>query len=339
VSGVALDLSIVGQGLCCPVGVTAPSACIAMSAGITAFEELDYVDERSEPIYGARLALVEEGRPELRCAELLRRALRHVRPAMTQQELATLPMILVTSRIHPGLGAALAKAMPRPLVANLVGGPGTDLLALHEAAAWLAASGERRIVVCAVDCLTTARSLRNLRETGRLRTSTNPQGVMPGEAAACLVLERGAKDAAGTIVALGVGDEPATFDNDEPMRALGLSEAMRAALAAGGCTLHDVDWRLTNVGDEWLFVKEQSLALARLLDSPKSKFPLWQHAEFIGELGVASGLVQIMWAAHEWARGTAPGERALCMCSDPEGPRSAVLVRGRVARARRARAW
>ena len=37
--------------------------------------------------------------------------------------------------------------------------------------------------------------------------------------------------------------------------------------------------------------------LARLLDSPKSKFPLWQHAEFIGELALDGGLRAVVRAA------------------------------------------
>jgi 3-oxoacyl-[acyl-carrier-protein] synthase-1 len=219
--------------------------------------------------------------------------------------------------------------MPKPPISIVRGGPGADLLALEQAAALLDAGRASQVLICAVDSSINARALHCLREAGRLRTSSNPHGVIPGEAAACLLVERGGSGTAGmSVVSLGVGLEPATLSNDVPVRAEGLSGALRRALEAANCRLDDVDWRLANHGDEGFFVKEHSLALARLLEAPKPALPLWQPAEFIGDLGVAAGLTQIIWATQAWVRGYAPGRTAMCICSDPEGPRIAALVRG-----------
>jgi 3-oxoacyl-[acyl-carrier-protein] synthase I len=143
-----------------------------------------------------------------------------------------------------------------------------------------------------------------------------------------LLVERARADApAITLASLGVAVDPATLANDVPVRAQGLTTAIHDALANAGIDMAAVDWRLVNHGDEGMFVKEQDLALARLLTTPKPSLPLWQPAEYIGEVGVAGGLTQIIWTTQAWARGYAPGPTALCMGSDPAGPRAAVVVR------------
>lgn len=326
-TGVVLELAIAAVGLCCPVGLTAPTACAAMRAGISRFDELDYVDEGGEPLYGARVSVIEDARADRRCAALLSCALTDLRRGAWAELVERCPAILVTAGNRPRIERALIEVMPCPPIAIVRGGPGVDLVALEQAAALLRADRAKHVLVCAADSSVNARALLSLREHGRLRADGNPQGVLPGEAAACLLLERATSTGMSSVVSLGVAHELATLDNNLALRATGLSEAMRQALAAANCELHDVDWRLANHGDEHFFVKEHSLALARLLERPKAALPLWQPSELIGDVGVAAGLTQIIWATQAWARAYAPGRTVLCACSDPEGRRSAVVVR------------
>jgi 3-oxoacyl-[acyl-carrier-protein] synthase-1 len=326
--GVVIDLQIAGVGLYCPVGLTAQTACAAMRAGLSRFEELDYVDQHGELLYGSRVPVIEDSLAHRRCAALLSGALANLLRDVDPQVVACCPSVLATGPHRPRTERALVEVMPNPPVAIVRGGPGADLLALEQAAPLLGADrGARHVLICAADSSINARALHRLRESGRLRSSSNPHGVLPGEAAACVLVERASTGGAIRVVSLGVADEPATLGNDAPLRAEGLSNALRRALEAANCELNDVDWRLANHGDEGFFVKEHSMALARLLAVPKAALPLWQPAEFVGDLGVAAGLTQIIWATQAWARGYAPGRTALCICSDPEGPRTAVLVR------------
>ncbi|NVB36551.1 hypothetical protein G6O69_01815 [Pseudenhygromyxa sp. WMMC2535] len=215
----------------------------------------------------------------------------------------------------------------RQLTATMRGGSPTAFDALPAAARWIA-EGAPHVLLCAVDCQLGALELQALRQSRRLREPGNPHGIIPGEAAACLLVSAFDAHRGGLEIAShGAAHEVATLLNDAPVRGLGLTEAIRSALVSARVDMDHVGWRLVDHADETMFVKEHDMALARLLRAPRSDVPTWQPAAFIGDVGAASGLVEIIWAMQAWARGYAPGRVALCTCSDPSGPRAAVVVR------------
>src|SRR3546814_19450353 len=82
--------------------------------------------------------------------------------------------------------------------------------------------------------------------------------------------------------------EPATVEaEDIPLRAEGLTQAVRAALSEAGCGLEQMDYRLTDISGEQYYFKEASLALSRSLRVRKEFFQLWHPAACIGEVGPA----------------------------------------------------
>jgi 3-oxoacyl-[acyl-carrier-protein] synthase-1 len=301
-----------------------------MRAGISVFEELDFVDHRGEPLYGSFVRAIASSLPWERSAALLDGALADIeRWCPEPKALDHVPTILVTrGGRQPKTERALLEVLPSVPVEIVRGGPTAGLEALGRAATLLAEGRGTKVLICAVESTICGQQLHALRAAGRLRGPDNPHGVLPGEAAACLLVERARPGTgpASILVSLGVGVDAATFSNDIPIRAEGLTLAVRTALEIAGLDMFAVDWRLANHGDEGMFVKEQDLVLARLLETPKLAMPLWQPAEFIGELGVAAGLTQIIWALQAQARDYAPGPTALCICSDPAGRRAVVVI-------------
>jgi 3-oxoacyl-[acyl-carrier-protein] synthase-1 len=192
----------------------------------------------------------------------------------------------------------------------------------------------RACLVVAVDSLIDVRVLSWLDRAGRLKTSLQSDGLIPGEAACIVLISQEPPEEAGlAALGLGLGTEPATVTNEEPFRADGMTAALRAALAEAGLGLHEVDFRLSDVGGESYSFEELILAQTRLMRQVRPAQPLWHPADCVGDCGAAAGFVQLAWAEQAWARGYAPGpvaalhaggafqSRAAAVVSDPRGTR------------------
>ena len=185
---------------------------------------------------------------------------------------------------------------------------------------------------------------RRIRWSTRARCSSSPNdesllvhgesdGVIPGEAAACLLLarpeaRRGGKGSQvlATIRGIGFGEERSLRSNDIPLRADGLTAAAKAALGEAGLAMHDMDFRLSDAaGDSYAF-KEQSLVVTRLLRKNKESFPLWLSADSLGDVGAAAGLCGLATAIAAFRRGYAPGPRAIAFASSESGARAALVL-------------
>ena len=324
----SLGLSLQGVGLCSPVGTQAAATCAAMRAGIAVIEEIERFEVDKEPIHGSFLATLDAPLRADRICELLGAALVDLEQRVGPDLLRRCPAILICEGERARTERALRATMPHAEALVVTGSPTRVVEALATAARWIADGSAHEVLICASDCRITGLGLRELRDRGRLRTRKNPHGVIPGEAAACVLVSR-SQGRAGEVelVSYGVEQEPSTLSNDVALRAAGLSAAVRGALASAGSELDAVDWWLADHGDETMFAKERAMVLARLLRAPRPSVPIWQYAEFIGYCGAAGALAQMIWASEAWARGYAPGERALCVCSDPDGPRGVLLAR------------
>ncbi|WP_342376382.1 hypothetical protein NVS55_34520 [Myxococcus stipitatus] len=180
-------------------------------------------------------------------------------------------------------------------------------------------------VVAAAESMLCARTLLGLSERGRLLVEGNSDGIIPGEAAACLLLSRQEQGLA-TVRGLGFASESASLENDVPLRADGIVASARAALEEAGLGLHDIAFRISDAAGESFYFKEQALLVSRLLRQRKSEFPLWLCAESLGDTGAASGLCGVLWAIAAWARRYAPGQRAMGFAGNAQGGRAAVVL-------------
>ncbi|MFQ5652295.1 MAG: 3-oxoacyl-ACP synthase [bacterium] len=179
-------------------------------------------------------------------------------------------------------------------------------------------SDEDICLVCGVDSYLNARALQWLDEHWRLKTEENSDGVIPGEAAAAVLLQKEVKPNGKPkvrIIGLGFGLEEASVLTEEPLLGLGLTEAARAALESAGLEMHEVDFRISDVTGESYGFKELSLVEARLLRERKEDFPLWHCAESIGDTGAAAGICELIYAVHAFLKGYSPGKRAICFTS------------------------
>jgi 3-oxoacyl-[acyl-carrier-protein] synthase-1 len=217
---------------------------------------------------------------------------------------------------HPGLSSVIS--FGRVSVA----------IALAKARTFVHERGVPRVLIAAVDSLLVGPTLAGFDAQGRLLTTRNSNGFVPGEAAGAVLVGRELDPGPGLrCVGLGFSEERATVAGDDPLRADGLTDAVRRALIDAGCELHDLDFRITDNSGEQYYFKEAALALTRILRVRKAEFDIWHPADCIGETGAASGVAALAVALSACRKTYSPGPGILLHAANDAGQRAAAVLR------------
>jgi len=199
--------------------------------------------------------------------------------------------------------------------------------ALAEARKLIYAGSAPQVLIAATDSLLTWPTLSVYQRADRLLAPNNSNGFMPGEASGALLVGRPERRTELLCTGIGFAVEKAHIDSGEPLRADGLTSAIKAALADAGCELHDLDYRITDISGEQYYFKEAALALSRVLRQRKEEFDIWHPAECIGETGAASGIAILAVSAAACRKAYSPGRHILSHCANDSGRRSAAILR------------
>lgn len=338
-------MRLTSVGMICSVGLRAAAACAAIRAGIARFGELRYLDNRMEPIIGAMVP----GLPPLlghrgRLIEMLALDLSDcLRECDVEPEMLVQVPLLVglaepqwpfgsaeTARtVIAGVESRLGLRFHPSLSCTLQLGHTAGFRALQTARELFRDGRVPACLICGVDSYLNAEVLLWLDEHSRLKTEVNSDGLIPGEAAAAVLVTPPSSAKAGItaqVMGLGFGLEEAGVLSNEPLLGLGLTAAARVALAEAGMRMDELDFRISDVAGESYGFKEQALVMARLLRTRKEALPLWHCADSIGDTGAAAGVCQLVSAFQAFRRSYAPGNRAICFSSSVAGERAAVVV-------------
>jgi 3-oxoacyl-[acyl-carrier-protein] synthase-1 len=184
-------------------------------------------------------------------------------------------------------------------------------------------------LVAGADSFLVAKTLAGYEQRQRLLTGQNSNGFIPGEAAAAVLLGPGKEQPERALLCLGVGFgvEKATVDSEEPLRADGMAQAIRAAVDDSKCGFDKLDYRICDANGEQYRFKEASLALSRTMRVLKCMIELWHPADCIGEIGAAIVPCALGVARAAATKGYAPGKGVLCHFGNDEGPRAALVLR------------
>jgi 3-oxoacyl-[acyl-carrier-protein] synthase I len=336
---VASTLYVSCLGLVCAVGLTPESASAAMRSGIAGFSDLPYVDNNGAPVVGAIVpALPNDLRGRERLIELFKLCVEGFDQRLPSDiDRQYLPLLVCTREPDlPGPHAAsivvevearLGFRFCRERSGHVPRGAVAGFEALRQARHILAESDSTACLVIAVDSLVDARALQRLDRTMRLKTPVRSDGIIPGEAA-CLMLVavRPLTPWPVTLGGLGFAAEHATVLSDEPLFGKGMTAAVREALSEAGLSLHEIDFRLSDVAGESYAFEELVLAQSRLMRQTRQSQDLWHPAAFIGDCGAAAGLIQLAWAEQAFAKGYAPGPIALAHGATAAGDRAAAVI-------------
>lgn len=357
---------VVGLGAVSPVGLSAPSSCAALRAGIARLKALaTYVVDgeiyAKEPVVGGRVPTEwlhgppEESdwsghdrfraphppeRDELVApgiARLIEIALPAAHEAWEDAGFATIrpsewalylgcgeeddPEVLAEEIVGAiGVGPAAVRTNRAGRAAGLV--------ALRDAVEDLRAKRFTYALVGGVDSQIRTEALARLDSASVLKSASNPQGVVPGEAAAFLALAApgsGARGRAayGFVLGAGCADEP-TAASGEPNRAEGLCAAIRQA-RSGAPDLAEKPLVVCDLNGERYRGLEWTLALVRSLSDLPGEDALWHPADCIGDAGAGLGAFDLVWAVTAMHRGYAGRDRVLVWGASDRGVRAAAL--------------
>lgn len=331
-------LAVTSVGMVTGVGLSAASSCAAIRCAVDNFQETRFRDRDGEWLLGSATPLPQPWRGETKLVKMLAQAVRECIEGR-KVSLSASPVLLCLAEaerhgrsvtnddeffeeLRQELGAPL-----HPRSAVIQRGHVGAAVAIHQARALLADAQIESVLVASVDSLLVSTALTYFEEKQRLLTSKNSDGFIPGDAAATFLLERSSSVQGPRLVCRGIGFavEKAHIDSDDPFRADGLTQAIKAALTDAGCEEKVLKFKIIDVAGSQYQFKESSLAFTRIDRTKRTEFDVWHPADCIGEVGAAIGpvMVGVLKAAYE--KGYAKGDHVLMHLGNDDGKRAALI--------------
>ncbi len=342
---------VVSVGARTALGLDAPQTAFLLRTGVTAIHAAPLVDSQGEPVTMCYLPTLDPRcTGEDRAARLAQPALEEVFAALGLAARA------LSTRLVVCLGEADGRREDRDAVAR-----GADLAGrIHLAAREILPDVELDVSVrgAAGAAIALGRALQSiadrridavllggvhtdydpaviarLEEQGRLFTPRNLDAIIPGEAAAFVLLVR--EDAAraaklpalARVVGVGTGVDRATPDNDEPaFDARGLTAAVRAAGADLTADQLKVGWSWNDLTFEMRRTYEWQAMVTRTGGLWGEPYATEWPAQRLGHLGAAALPLHMALAVEGWRRGWAPSSIAMSLVGSDGGDRGAVAL-------------
>ena len=347
------DVALVAAGVVTAVGVTLPEAAAAIRARTMRFSESPFRDRDVKPVIMATVP--EDALPPLdaeidaqpkvssrerRILRLAAQALAQVMPLLPKSA-GKVPLSIAIPRADGPIAIDGATFLERLAIQSKapIALPGSTsrqdgraggLLALSDARDLLQRGVARYVIAGGVDTYRDAKVLASLDTARRLKTSSNRDAFIPGEAAALLLLTTVAQARRDALQPLAVCSGAAMSFEDghllsaTPYKGEALAGAI-AELASRGEISAPVGEVYSSMNGEHHWGREWSIALMRqrALFDPEHEFH--HPADCYGDLGSATGPMLVALAAigqqKQYRRSP-----ALVYCSSDDGPRAAVFV-------------
>jgi 3-oxoacyl-[acyl-carrier-protein] synthase I len=335
----ARALNVVSTGLMTPVGLSAPRACAAIRAKLANPTETAFMSADGQWLRAHQVPLDTAWRGRRKLITMASSAAHEALDPFAGLSAESIPLMLcLAEQSRPGRIADLDRTLFagleahsglrfHPTLSRIVPrGKVGPLIALAEADKLMTDTGSEHVLIVATDSLLAGPTLAAYGEQRRLLHKANSNGFMPGEAAGALLVAR-----SGTrgleCLGIGFGVEPATFHSEEPLRADGMTQAIRDALANAGLTLAQIGYRICTLNGEQYWFKELDLACSRLLRGRHEFMDLWHPAESVGDSGAALAVICLSLALTAAQKGYAAGDPVLVTASNEEGACAAAVFR------------
>ena len=338
-----MPLRVVSRAMCCSVGYTAPAASAAINARLNHFRETQFVSRGSARIIGGALFEVETWGAE-RLSYMLQSVVAEALAEHIAVNTAQIAILAIGAEPQrPGrpsscLADALAGILDEARQQGKEFHARTQFCDYGKAGIGKALDlasllldtddGPEYVLLAAVDSLLDAGAIERFLDEERIATESNADGFIPAEGAGAVLL---AKSAVATpslwIEGVATAQEDWRLDSDTPLRAQGLTAAIRGAAQAANCEIASLDFHASGMTGESWYAKEVGLALARCMERKKPEFPHLMVARSVGETGAASPLLTLAWLAGLMAHPTNPGSAGLLHFAGDDGQRTALIVR------------
>lgn len=327
-------------GFISALGLSVMPAFAAVRAGIKRHRELPYRDNQRERIVGSRVPGLSEGlQGSERLLELIALSIQDLLRQTPLQSLAQVPILigLPESCAREALSEATIISVLRRRLGADIAQPGLSIFPWGRTAAFRALAAARQglsgrlpfALICCADSLIEPRTLLWLEQRRLLKTHANPDGVIPGEAGASLLVTRDRlMDGDIAIQGIGFATEAASVLTDAPLLGQGLAAAATAALDEAAMAPERIELRASDAAGDRYGFREHALAWAKTLRLKKPHVPLHLLAEALGDTGAVAGLGQVLLIKHLKERTSRSVLPALCFTSGLGGDRAAMVLSG-----------
>ena len=330
------QIAIAAVGLVTSVGLDSASSCAALRCRLNNFTELAFDDHDNEPVTGAPVPWPNLATGLDKLAHMAASAIRQALADHPAIDLTRTPLLLcVAERERSGrindldnaLFSALTDQFNHPFHPDsgvMPSGQVGIALALDCARKLLYDKNHPAVVIVAADTLLNRATIIGNLDDERLLATDIRAGFIPGEAAGALLVKRCDQniDVELLVFGIGIAQEKATRDSDLPLRAEGLTQAIKAALRQADATADELDLCIADVSGEDYDFEELALAQQRC----GCALPLWLPAESLGKTGSVAGCIPFAWLLEARRKFYIPGNNALFLMSNDNGQRAAIIV-------------
>ncbi len=341
-----MSMLIINVSAVTSVGLTAQQTCAAIRAGISGFQEAIPRIPPEEPLIGA----IVPARGNLKKSPwswLVNLAVRAIRECINDKTIdvsntALLIVLPAPHRHHPALNLnkpndlllAIEDVLQQrfhPKSVVVLGGAAESLRCLLLARELLQSNTVSHCIVGGADSLLNAADINRLEKSGRLYDGNkNPQGLIPGEGAAFMLLSQSfihdTEQPIARIMGVGYSEENATALGETFSTGIGMRKALLNAVKDAHIEESQIDLRVSDMNGERYHAWESLISTSRFYSTYRQHLCTWYPASSVGHIGAAAGILMIIAAAIGIFRGYAPGPIAMCEASSEEGLRAACLV-------------
>ena len=336
----AFPIAITGVGMVTGVGLNAPASCAAIRCALDNFQETRFMDSGGEWIMGCEVPLEQPWRGKTKLLKMAAAAINECLANNKRIIPKDTPLFLCLSEherkgrvidddnqffldLQTELGVEFheqSRIIARGHVAVAV--------ALKHARELLQERKVKQVLIAATDSLLVAPTLAHYEQNERLLTSQNSNGFIPGEAGAALVVEAVHAKPESQLIChgLGFGLEQAHVDSEEPLRADGLTAAIKESLGDAGCGESILQFKITDISGEQYHFKESSLAFSRVDRTKREEFDIWHPADCIGEVGATIGIVMLVVLKAAFEKDYDKGDNVLAHFGNDDGKRSSMIL-------------
>lgn len=360
-----MPLRIAAEGLCTALGYTLPRTAAAIRSRLNLFRETHFVGLGGKPVVGALVHGLDIWGGQRQAAllrmtfeEVWERAAAAEGPAPSPASTALLLLLppaahdtVPLHELHEAFRALTDGYGLHPASGAMHAGRGGVAAGIQRASQWLAKDADaeaptngiapvRHVVVLASDSLLTAPTVERLLAQRRLAEDQHTDALLPGEAAAAVMLTRTAVHTATRtapevwITGAAHGLDDWRLDGDTPLRAQALTAVLREAARRSGIAVADAEFHASGMNGEHWMAREIDLALSRAMERKRTHFPHHRIAQFIGDTGTAGALATLAWITHEMRVDRQAGQNGtrrigrigLLHFSEDDGQRSALML-------------
>lgn len=343
------DAVVVGVGARSHNGLTALQVAMSVRAGKMEPRESHMIDRHGEPVGVCRLMSIGDrvqgldrfialGAPALRQAAFPWLDM-FAQRGQAAPELAVIVSLPDEKRpgldprlreeLLPGLAARARVNLDRARSSLVFACRGGGVIAFEQALQRLREGEVEAVAVGGIDSYFDPDILEHLDAEMRLHGLMTENGFIPGEGAAFLLVTtrrgKGSLTRYAEIKATATALEPRPFGSSEPCFGLGITSAVKNALAAGAVAEGSIAWVLTDVANERHRVEEWAFAEARNHRAMSPDVIHDQPLLMTGEIGSASAAMLVALAATRWQTGCAEASAAL-IAAHSDGPERGAMI-------------